>query len=360
MAGLIAALFGGRTRPADPDPLPGLGGYAQGAGPSGENGFPGSTSRTRSFQSRNPRHGVPGDWTTIKADTNYGFDQALSTTVQNRQASYRGDITVPRTQTSANPRLTSRVSTPQPQMTVDMQSTPGTNKGGPALKVIPGTSDTTGGELTSEAVASGGGPMVNSKDTTTLWKDAQPVISVGVPGSNDVRNQIAQRYKNKPGQTHTYWAAYRADQAQVNPTGQASDGNVQIHEGQQQVSVQNRFVFPGGGNLTWAVLRQMPYTGRGNGARGAELNGQRRYATGQQTQFWNAGQGDYGVARLRGSQNKRPVGFTEPAPWTANFYDTTDSVGTSDNPNSNPAQAPDMIYVSPNAGRATNSTGRTG
>lgn len=355
MAGLIKALFGGRTRPADPDPLPGLGGYAQGAGPSGENGFPGSTSRTRSFQSRDPRNGVPGNWTTIKADTNTGFDQKLSSTPQVRQASYRADeFNTRRGMGQAiSPRQTPKTATPQPQLTATMQqNSPAEFFGGPMLKTGPGN-DTAGGELSSRTAH-------NPRETTTLWKNAQPVIGTDVPGSNDVRNQIAQRYKNKPGQTHTYWAAYRADQAQVNPTGQASDGNVQIHEGQQQVSVQNRFVFPGGGNLTWAVLRQMPYTGRGNGARGAELNGQRRYATGQQTQFWNAGQGDYGVARLRGSQNKRPVGFTEPAPWTANFYDTTDSVGTSDNPNSNPAQAPDMIYVSPNAGRATNSTGRTG
>ena len=354
MAGLIAALFGGRTRPADPDPLPGLGGYAQGAGPSGENGFPGSTSRTRSFQTRNPRNGIRGNWTTIKAETNTGWDSGLSETAQIRQASYRAEMGRKTGIGSGNqPRQTPKVATPQPQLTATMQqNSPAEFFGGPMLRTGPGN-DTAGGELSSRAAH-------NPRETTTLWKDAQPVIGVNTPGSNDVRNQIAQRYKNKPGQSHTYWAAYRADQAPVNPTGQASDGNVKIHAGQQQVTVPNRFQMFGTGMQTWGVTREMPYGGRGNGARGAELNGQRRYATGQDTQFWNGGQGDYGVARLRGGDVKRPVSFTEPAPWTANFYDTTDSVGTSDNPNSNPAQAPDLVYVSPGTGRASNSTGRTG
>jgi hypothetical protein len=102
----------------------------------------------------------------------------------------------------------------------------------------------------------------------------------------------------------------------------------------------------------------MPYGGRGNGARGADLDGQRRYATGQETEFWNAGQGDYGIARQRGG--KRPVGFTQPAPWSSQFYDTTESVGTADNPNTQPAQQPQSVYVSPSGRRASNSTGRRG
>jgi hypothetical protein len=97
----------------------------------------------------------------------------------------------------------------------------------------------------------------------------------------------------------------------------------------------------------------MPYAGRGNGARGADLNGQRYYAAGQGDQFWNAGQGDYGAARKAGG--KRPVGFTAPAPWTTNYYDTTPEMQ-----NAQAGQAPNAVYVSPNAGRASNGTGRTG
>jgi hypothetical protein len=104
------------------------------------------------------------------------------------------------------------------------------------------------------------------------------------------------------------------------------------------------------------MLREMPYGGRGDGARGAALSGQRYYATGQRDQFGNAGQGDYGIARERGG--KRPVSFTEPAPWSTNYYDTTDSVGTADTPGTN-TQAPNQVYYSPSSGRAVNTTGRT-
>ena len=55
MAGLIRALFGGRTRPPDPDPLPGVGGYRMPTGRTGAGGFPGSTALTRTFGGRNPR-----------------------------------------------------------------------------------------------------------------------------------------------------------------------------------------------------------------------------------------------------------------------------------------------------------------
>lgn len=359
MAGLIAALFGGKARPPDPDPLPGLGGVRTPYGKTGE-GFPGSTNRTRTFPGNNPRQIPAGDWTTIKADTNTGWDSALSDYPQTRQASYRPELATKRGGTGNNPRTTPEVVTPQPQLTRTMQETPATFYGGPKLKTG-GGNDTAGGELSRAYAQREGQPYLDPRDTTTLWKDAHVIIGDNIPGGTNVRNQITQRYKNAPGQQHTYWAAYRADQANVNPGGQATDGNVQIHEGQQQVTVPNRFTMnPGNGNRSWSIEREMPYGGRGNGARGADLNGQRYYAQGQNDQFWNAGQGDYGVARLRGGDVKRPVSFTEPAPWTSNFYDTTDSVGTPDQPNDTPGQAPDMVYISPTTGRARNSTGRTG
>jgi hypothetical protein len=116
-------------------------------------------------------------------------------------------------------------------------------------------------------------------------------------------------------------------------------------------------VFAGGGVQTWSVQRQMPYNGRGDGARGADLNGTRYYATGAPVNV-NGANGEYGIGRLRGP-NHRPTVFTEPAPWSQNYYDTTQTTGTPDQPG--PAtQAPDMVYVSPSAGRASNSTGRTG
>jgi hypothetical protein len=157
---------------------------------------------------------------------------------------------------------------------------------------------------------------------------------------------------------HAYKSAARADQAPVNRGGQATDGNVHQDAANDMVMVPSRYVFDAGGVQTWAALREMPYGGRGNGARGADLNGQRYYATGQQDQFFNAGAGDYGIGRIQGSGVSRPVGFVEPAPWTANFYDTTASIGTTDNPAVG-AQSPNMVYTSPETGRASNNTGRT-
>ena len=328
MAGLIARLFGGQVRPPDPDPLPGLGGYDLPPGPTGAGGYPGSTSATRTFKSKNPRGAK------VNADTNSGANNALGTTVEVRQVSYRGDQISDGNPATANPRLTPDVTPPQTYIRQRMQTNSSREfYGGPRLHTGPGNNVAGGNPLSPAAMA--GGESV--RDTETPATRRQPVIGVGTPGSQNVRNQIAQRYKNVPGQSHTYKSRKRVD-------APAED-----------VTVQNRFVFPGGGNTTWSVLREMPYAGRGNGARGADLNGQRYYATGQSDQFWNSGQGDYGIARQRGG--RRPVSFTEPAPWSSNFYDTTDSVGTANNPGV-PTQAPNMVYVSPTTGRNSQNTGR--
>ncbi len=349
MAGLIARLFGGQTRPPDTEPAPGLGGVSMPPGPAGQSGFPGSTSSTRTFPGRNPR-GLTTDWTTIKSDTNTGIDNALGTTPEVRQASYRAELATKRGGTGNQPRDTPRIVAPQTAARQQMQhNSPAEFFGGPMLHTGPGN-DTAGGEPGSRSAAAGGH---NARDTTTPWSAANVQIAGGVPGAQNVRNEVAQRYKNAPGQTHTYLSAARADQAGVNPSGQASDGNVHPGRAVESVTVQNRFYMPQ--YLSWAVAREMPYGGRGDGARGADLNGQRYYATGQIDQFFNAGQGDYGIERARGAGNKRPVSFTEPAPWTSQFYDTTDDVENQSAP-----QAVNQVYVSPSAGRASNSTGRTG
>lgn len=301
MAGLIAALFGGRTRPPNPDPLPGQGGYAMPAGPYGEGGFPGSTSSTRHFQGASPRA------VKIRADTNVGI-----TPVTQARAEMQGNSTAE-------------------------------FYGGQPLHTRPGY-DLAGLNPLSGAAAAGGHSV---RDTETPATQRQPVIGVGTPGAGNVRNQVAQRYKNPAGQPHTYQAAPRGDVPGSGPTEALSS----------PVTVQNRFVFPGGGNQTWSAQREMPYGGRGDGARGADLNGQRYYAAGP-PQFLNGGQGQYGVARLRGP-NHRPTVFAEPAPWSTNYYDTTASTGTPAAPGT-PTQSPDMVYMSPSSGRASNGTGRTG
>jgi hypothetical protein len=337
VAGLIAALFGGKAPPVPSSSQPGGGGYTPGPGPTGAQGFPGSTSLTRTMPGLNPRRAK------VRSDTNTGFEQALSTVNQVRQVSAKFGQARP----DANPRATPRVATPQPLLTAIMQATPATNLGGPMDVTGPGN-HTAGGHPLSGAASQGGH---SERATTTPWTKAQPIIARDIPGSQNVRNQIAQRYKAVPGQLHTYKSKYRGDLPPVNPTGQASDGNVHPERGVTEVTVPSRFVMWGGGSQTWSVQREMPYGGRGDGARGAQLTGQRYYAAGQQDQFWNAGQGDYGISRKLGGDHKRPVSFTQPAPWTGQFYDTTPGVAQS-----SAAQAPDLVYVSPQARRVNTAT----
>jgi hypothetical protein len=275
----------------------------------------------------------------------------MGTTTRTLQSSYRGDVPGARIR---NPRDTPPVTTAQTAIQQQMQhNSQAEFFGGPMLKTGPGN-NTAGGEPLSPAFRAGGHSAI---DTTTPLSQAQPQIGGGTPGAQNVRNEIAQRYKYPGGIMHTYLSAPRADQAPANPGGQATDGNVHPGAVVQDVTVPDRYAVDG--LTSWSVLREMPYGGRGNGARGADLNGQRYYATGQETQFWNAGQGEFGIERLRGSGNKRPVGFTQPAPWTANFYDTTTSVGTTTDPNATPEQQPQAVYYSPGGLRASNSTGRT-
>jgi hypothetical protein len=347
VAGLIARLLGGRPQTGPAEPALGVGGYTAGPGPANQTGFPGSTSQTRTFPHppNSPRVAK------IRADTDSGANNAMGTTLETRQSSYRGDVPGARIR---SPRDTPAVTGRQTAIRQEMQhNSPAEFYGGPALKTGPGN-NTAGGEPLAPAQAAGGHSAI---DTTTPLSQAQPQIGGGTPGAQNVRNTIAERYKYPGGILHSYLSAPRADQAAPNPGGQATDGNVHPGAVVQEVTVPDRYFVDG--LTSWSVLREMPYGGRGNGARGADLNGQRYYATGQETQFWNAGQGEFGIERLRGSGNKRPVGFTQPAPWTANYYDTTASVGTTTDPNATPEQQPQAIYYSPGGLRASNSTGRS-
>lgn len=342
MAGLIRALFGGRSRPPDPNPLPGIGGYRMPRGQTGGGGYPGSTSLTRTFGGNDPR--TVG----LRADNNSGWESGLSDREQVRQASYRGDV---RGAATAGPRSTPAVTTRQPRASATLQDGPGTFYGGPALSTMAGN-QTAGGNPLSGAAAAGGHSV---RSTQTPATRRQPIIGLNTPGAQNVRNQVAQGYKAVPGQMHTYKSSPRADMAPVNRGGQATDGNVKPERVVTDVTVPSRFVHPG--VETWSSLREMPYGGRGDGARGAQLSGQRYYATGQNDEFLDARQGQFGIERERG--RKRPVSFTQPAPWASQFYDTTESVGTATDPGT-PTQAPNMIYMSPSAGRAGNGTGRAG
>ena len=344
MAGLISALFGGRSRPPDPNPLPGIGGYRMPRGVVGEDGYPGSTSVTRTIPGLNPRLAK------INANSNTGWESGLGTAVETTQHAYRGDV---HGAAIANPRETGTVATPLGMLRQKLvENSPAEEFGGRAYRTRQGD-QTTGGNPLSGAQSVGGHSTRHTETPDTVAYTGV-MLAQGVPGSNNVRNQVAQRYKAAPASTQTYKSAARADQAPVNSTGQASDGNVHPDRVTTDVNVPSRFVFRGGGVLSYAFDRQMPYTGRGNGARGADLSGSRYYAEGQSDQFFDAGQGEYGRARQQGNGSKRPTTFQEPAPWTTNFYDTTQEVQSGGE-----TQSPDMVYVSPVGGRASNNTGRS-
>lgn len=329
MSRLIAKLFGGRDRPPDPNPLPGIGGYHMPPGPAGETGFPGSTSATRAHPASTPPRSIG-----LRTDRLGGANNALGSTPETRQVAYRGDVAGAAV---SSPRGTGSVTIPQTAIRQEMQHNSTRERNGGVFLRTGSGNDTAGANPLSSAQRAGGHSV---RDTETPGIRREPVIGTNTPGAQNVRNTRAYRYRNPAGQIHTYQSA-------PNPAAPPSS-----------VTVPNRFVFPGGGNTTWSVQREMPYGGRGDGARGAALDGTRYYGTGQADQFWNAGQGDYGISRQRGSRNRRPVSFSEPGPWTANFYDTTESVGTTDNPGTG-GQAPNLVYTSPSAGRASNATGRT-
>jgi hypothetical protein len=345
MAGLIAALMG-RKAPKTPwDPaLAGLGGDKQGPGPAGQSGRPGTTSATRTFKGVSPRD------VKLESDTNVGFDQGFDG-VQWRQGGR------PYAEGWENPRDTPEQPTPRPRTIAVLRQSPAEWYGGLPMysDQVPQRVDTVGGNPLSIAQAYGGH---STYDTETPRTQRQPDISGNVPGSNNVRNTIALRWQNPPGIMHTYKSAPRPDQ---NPKvdGESGAGGG-AWSWTDLVTVISRYKWAGtsGGVQTWSVERQMPYgAGRGDGARGADLNGTRYYAEGPPINV-NGGQGSYGIARLRGP-NHRPVFFTEPAPWTAQFYDTTADVGTADAPGPN-TQVPNLVYTSPTVNASPPSTGRIG
>ena len=238
MAGMIKRLFGGQSRPPNPEPLPGQGGYAYPRGPYGETGMPGSTSASI------PTHGQGA-----------------------------GDI--------------------QHQDELVTENQDNWNN------LPPGNWQ---GDVTWRFPVIG-----RTYNDTEIYGD--PSISQNVPGNQNQRN--TKFYKGR-----------RA----------APDG-------------QNRYVYNGlnGGQETWAFDRNMPFP---RGYRGARLSGLRYYADADQFQ---SQEGHFGIVRANGPRH-RPTTFAEPAPWTTNYYDTTESVGTAADPGSGGQQA-NMVYVSPEVPR---------
>ncbi len=270
MAGFLAALFGG-PKTADPDPVPGIGGYDYPRGPAGQTGYPGSTSSTR----YNPR----------LADKNRL--KGLPTQTVEAQQLHR-------------------------------QDNPGEWHGGLPF-----------GDAPSATYV---GPQYQDTE-----KRSNPVISAGTPGGQNQRNtKFYGGIQARPGETQTY---------QVPPKGGRPA---------TEVEVPSRYVFGGvnGGYESHSMDRRMPYTGHGTtgnlrSVRGAVLDGNRFTQAPPVLQAQGTG---YGKARLR--QRHRPTVFAEPAPWSANFYDTTEATGGPATPGTPATVQNVLVSPAPSRGNA--------
>ena len=199
-----------------------------------------------------------------------------------------------------------------------------------------------------------------------------PVIG-GAPGSENVRNSIAQRYKARPELVRGYRASPNPGKTgatlngpSVNhpgtfvyghPDGVPVPGMRANPGGPPEVVVQSRYVSDEGSQEGYAMNRPEAFTKGGTPApypssfvaftgdqhlRGGRLTGQRYFGAVQDQQEIGLPSDAYGIARARGPRH-RPVRFEQPQPWSANYYDAPPEAAT---------QAADMIHQSPSRPRS--------
>jgi hypothetical protein len=298
VGGFLASLLN-RGAVADPDPQPGIGGYRHPRGKAGEDGYPGSTSSTRTDPPAAAGKLHDGTWG-------------------------RGGFTgIPR------------------RFGVRMPTVPAQQ-----ANVIPPPAHD--GSLPYQ------GPDAKTNPDRVRDTEQRPrvVISAGIPGGQRQRNSVYfGAGKAVPGEVHSYRPA-------PNP------GKGTWHGEGPEVTVPSRYVFGGvnGGtdNLDDSLTaRRMPYTGHGGSlqdvapfkggrsVRGAVLDGRRFYQ--QPDTELNQG-GAYGHYGARQNVLHRPTVFSEPAPWSAQFYDTTAETGSPDVPGAS-SQVVQAVHVSPAAAR---------
>jgi hypothetical protein len=327
-------------------PMPGIGGYDYPRGPMGQTGFPGSTpasARTHA-QTADGRKDRQLTTTAIWArDTGPEFTDTEPTEVPRPQPSPSSIRFVPGTEPRPGNRFIRGNGTPrQPKARTHRgeHSAPWHGETGPEQRMT-------------------------------------PVIG-GSPGSQNVRNTFAQRYKARPGLVRLY-------QPSPNPgkTGARLDGPSQYHPGimvhghpdgkpvpgmdanpgpPPSVTVPSRFVSAEGSQEGYAMNRPLLFSEGGVAGypssyvrftgnqhlRGGRLTGQRYFGELAAQQQIGLESDAYGISRARGPRH-RPVGFEVPAPWTANYYDTAPDADD---------QPPDMIHVSPVRPRAGRSVRR--
>jgi hypothetical protein len=279
----------------NPDPEPGEGGYTAPRGPMGQAGYPGSTSQVRTDppETEEQLHDFYGG-----RNTGYGIEADAR----------RGAALVPGSYAPApNPpprarRGTGRAWIPFEPQRAELQSDPAEWFGGQKLRVQRGVADNIG--INPDRV----------RDTETPGHANRPVISRGTPYGGE----------EAEGRNRLFYA-----------------GKLAVPDGE------NRYVFggPNGGAETYSFDARMPYSGRGNGARGADLNADRYYSPVQPDYFGDQG-GQYGYQRESPDGMHRPTEFYEPGPWTENFYDTTAGAGSPGEAGTS-GQAISAVYYSP-------------
>jgi hypothetical protein len=217
-------------------------------------------------------------------------------------------------------------------------------------------------------------PYARQMRSTAPETRMTPVIG-GAPGSENVRNQVAQRYKARPELVREY-------RASPNPgkTGAVLDGPSRFHPGTvvhghpdgkpvpgmapqpgypPMVAVQSRYVSDEGAQEGYAVNRPLLFAKGGTPAaqppgaaphvRGGRYSGLRYFGDLGDQQRIGLPSDSFGIARARGPRH-RPVQFVQPAPHAASYYDLPPEAD----------EPPDMIHRSPGRGRPHASRPRRG
>jgi len=278
----------------NPDPEPGEGGYTSPRGPMGQTGYPGSTGQVRTDP---PEVGGKLHDDYGGRSTGYGVEP----NAQNRADLEPGSFEPSPVPSPVTRRGVNRAWVPFELQQLDLQKDPAEEFGGPNKHI--GVSELGPGDAPGKARA--------TERQQTLGFEGTPGLGRGVPGDANQRN------------TRFY------------------AGKLATPDGE------NRYVFGGvnGGQDSYTFDARMPYTSRGNGARGADLDAERFYQPVVDGYFGDEG-GQYGYMRQAPDGQHRPTQFYEPGPWTANFYDTTADAGSPDEPGSN-AQAYEAVTFSP-------------
>jgi hypothetical protein len=315
--------------PRDPAlPEPGIGGYDYPRGPYGQTGFPGSTPASRRTHSQGPDGRLDRQLSVTGAqarDTGPEFAASDAWDVPRPQPSYS-----------------------EVEFRPGMEPDPGNRylrpDGSPRQ------------------------PRARQMRSTAPEHRMTPVIG-GAPGSQNVRNTYAQRYKAVPGQIRAYRPApnpgktgarldgpsrYHPDvMVHGHPDGKPVPGMAPQPGYPPTVTVPSRYVSHEGSQEGYAMNRELHFTKGGTPApypagydgnehiRGGRLTGQRYFGDLADQQRIGLDSDAFGIARRRGPRH-RPVRFELPTPHAANFYDVAPDQGT---------EAPDMIHKSPAKGR---------